>query len=387
MMIRMKKEECKGKRRLPVASARFGLYITPRYVTREAYSVSFSEKALFQNLINLRDIGTAIDLIRTEGMGRLARKIFSPESSRVRARWSHVDAPARSWLDVPAVVSRRNRIISGDGRTPPQRYVAEKYFRDGTPRKALSLGCGNGNKDLVWMQCGAFERLDACDISEERIRHANSSAAELGLSDRAHFHTADARFFRPGSSYDVVILDESLHHLSPVLDTLVHVKNMLRPGGMLILNDYVGPPRFQWTDAQMAAANAAIGSLPERYRRTPSGEPKEDIYRPGRLTMYLHDPSEAAESHRILPGVRKLFTIMEFSEYGGTILHPLLKDISHNFLPGDPETAGLLKKLFAAEDDQLVNGTLPSDFVFLVASKPAGGTEYHSYAHHAEERR
>ena len=48
-----------------------------------------------------------------------------------------------------------------------------------------------------------------------------------------------------------------------------------------------------------------------------------------------------------------------------------LKDIAHNFLSGDRITSELLEKLFILENDKLDSGILSSDFVFLVATKPA----------------
>ena len=37
---------------------------------------------------------------------------------------------------------------------------------------------------------------------------------------------------------------------------------MLEPGGLLFVEDFVGPARFQWTDAQLEAINRLLSRLP-----------------------------------------------------------------------------------------------------------------------------
>jgi hypothetical protein len=52
--------------------------------------------------------------------------------------------------------------------------------------------------------------------------------------------------------------------------------------------------------------------------------------------MHYNDPSEAVESSNILSQLAIHFDIVEMKEYGGTVLHLLLYEIAHHFLPGDP---------------------------------------------------
>jgi hypothetical protein len=92
-----------------------------------------------------------------------------------------------------------------------------------------------------------------------------------------------------------------------------------------VLNEYIGPARFQWTARQLEAVNALRELLPPRYRvRWQDRGLKRRVHRPSRLSMMLYDPSEAVESDRIVPSLDKFFAVVERRDYGGTFsIHSL----------------------------------------------------------------
>ena len=103
-------------------------------------------------------------------------------------------------------------------------------------------------------------------------------------------------------SLDAVIWEAALHHMTPLRTVLERAGRWLKPGGLMLVNEFVGPTRFQWTDRQLEAANALLDLLPQRLRRQPDGRLKSRIVRPSHLAMRL-DPSEAIESSDILPAL------------------------------------------------------------------------------------
>jgi len=158
-----------------------------------------------------------------------------------------------------------------------------------------------------------------------------------------------------------------LHHFHPIAAVLDKVRRGLKEKGIFIANEYVGPSRFQWTDAQLDAANRIVGMIPEEYRNKYfDGRLKKKIHRPGRLSMFLNDPSESAESSLIENAIAGQFRILERKEYGGTLLQLVFKDIAHNFINEKAETKELLKSIFDEEDEMLRKGKIKSDFVFYV---------------------
>ena len=325
---------------------------------------------MFGNLVNLHDVVTFAEKVRD--VRWLVRRLAPVSRIRIRAAWQHTDAPATSWADIPDLHRRWNLLITGSPDLSPEDYVVNRYFSGRTDLRMLSLGCGTGEKELAWLAGGRISQMEAFDLSPERIARATARAAERGLEDRATFRVADARrlALEPGR-YDLVLLDGALHHLAPVRNVLDSVAQAISPVGLLVLNDFVGPSRFQWTDAQLEAVRDVLVEIPATYRRRwQTGKPKSREYRPGKLSLWINDPSEAAESSDILPGLRERFDLLQTTPLGGTILHLLFKDIAHHYIRPDDTARRILNSAFAAEDRALAAGTLPSDFVFAVA-RPA----------------
>jgi SAM-dependent methyltransferase len=106
------------------------------------------------------------------------------------------------------------------------------------------------------------------DISPEQTWRASRRAKEAGLDDVLSFHTAGARQALPEADgqYDVVLALNSLHHFGHLGETMRLIARALGPGGLLIMDEYVGPSRFQWPGAQIRAANTLLAALPEERR-------------------------------------------------------------------------------------------------------------------------
>jgi ubiquinone/menaquinone biosynthesis C-methylase UbiE len=326
---------------------------------------------MFGNLFNVHDLFfIARKTFRGLGGGRLP-VLAGTAKDRAKEAWKHVEAPPVSWWDIPAVRERWNLMISGDAAVDYHEYVSLKYLEGGRGLTALSLACGTGHRERRWAALGNFKRIDAYDLSEERIRHARESAEEEGLGGIVNYIVGDVyEIEMPEKSCDVVLAEQALHHFSPLEDILRRVEKSLRPGGLFVVNEFVGPTRFQWTERQLKAANALLKTLPSRYRRKwRDGTVKTRVVRPSLLGMFLRDPSEAVESSRILPLVRELFEVTEIREYGGTVISILLEGIAQNFLSGDSETRRVLRDIFDAEDRLLKSGDIKSDYVIAVCRR------------------
>jgi len=69
------------------------------------------------------------------------------------------------------------------------------------------------------------------------------------------------------------------------------------------LDEFIGPSRFQWTDAQIQIMNEQLQQLPKHLRRLISDQSKfkERIVRKTVAYMAAADPSEAVRSSEIVP--------------------------------------------------------------------------------------
>jgi len=327
---------------------------------------------MFNNAVNWRDFYDLVGILRDQGLGWLTRRLVQGRIKNIQDTWKNVEQPRSYIWNIPAVHRRINRLVSGAEGMNYATYVSQKYLCAGAPRVGISLACGNGAKELLWAENCRFAQLDAYDISPRRIEFANRQAQAVGHGEIQYRVGDVCQLEWPPNQYDVVLSDQALHHITPLESLIVSLRKTLKPSGHLIVNEYIGPSRFQWTDQQLKAIGDVLDLLPECYRRRQSnGRLKKRVYRPSRLRMYLADPSEAVESGRIVPLLHRHFDVIERKDYGCAILHMLFDDIAANFLDQsghekDDTARQWLETCFKMEDELMAKGQVASDFALFV---------------------
>ncbi len=322
---------------------------------------------MFDNFVNFRDLTNLRKLLSPHRCWAFASRLARSGTRQVQQVWATVERPPTNWWDIPAVLERWNVLISGQATVDPQTYFVSKYLQGRDALTALSLGCGTGHRELRWAATGKFQKIVGIDLSDQRIERAIRLAHESGDTGILQYrvgNVVDGQW--PAGAYNLVLAEQSLHHFSPLTDVLESIRRLLRPGGYFVVNEYVGPTRFQWTDRQIEVVNSLLGVLPASYRVRWDGSLKSRVHRPSRLSMILSDPSEAIESASILPLLSRMFEVVESKPYGGTILHLLFQGIAHHFLGQNPSVQKWLRLCFEVEDLLLESGELKSDFMFLV---------------------
>jgi 2-polyprenyl-3-methyl-5-hydroxy-6-metoxy-1,4-benzoquinol methylase len=319
------------------------------------------------NLVNRDDAGRLYRKLRHGQMRRITEKLRVRGQDRVLMRWAGAD-PSREkvqWDEIPAVRRRWLTVGAGGGGVSFPEHVARTWLADRPGLRALSPGCGTGVWEIDWARLGVFKNITGIDISSEQIERASQLAKDAGLDHVLSYQAADARqvLREEEGQVDVVLVLQALHHFRRVEETTELIARALRPGGLLIFDDYVGPSKYQWAKAQMRSANALLAELPAERRVQNDGRIKHRVLRPSRLSMRLDDPAEAAESAALMPSLRRHFTIVEEHSYG-SILPLALQDIAHNFTADDPATAQVVEQCIAAEDQALAR--LGPNFVLAV---------------------
>ncbi len=298
------------------------------------------------------------------------------ERARVSEVWSQA-AEERAeicgwyWMAHPMVRARVNTLISGDPDCDAYGRLERLYRERGWTLPighAVSLGCGFGNLERDLLRRGWVERMTAYDLADGAVAEARRLAEDAGFSARVTYHVADLNTLElePGSA-DAVFAHSSVHHVGALEHLYATVHRALRPGGVFHLHEFVGPTRFQWTDAQLALVNEFMDALPPRLRRLPSGQPKGAMRRPTIEDMIAADPSEAIRSAELVAALHPWFEIIEERRTGGAVAHLALGDIAQNFDTANEADVSVLRDLFAREDRAMADGTIGSDFAILTA--------------------
>ena len=286
-----------------------------------------------------------------------------PPAERERAEGSF-------WMAHPLVAARVNVKSSGHAERDGYAHLRSMLGAAGWTfpvARAASIGCGFGALERGLASLSFARRIDGYDLAEAPINEARRLATELGL-DGLQYHVADLeQDDLPEANFDMVFASHSVHHFARLDRLFGSVRRSLRPGGIFHLQEYVGPDRFQWTDAQVQAINEFLRSLPEHYRRLPSGAVRAAVSRPSVADVIAIDPSEAICSSKITEVLARHFRILEYRELGGSLLQTGLSGIVQNFDPSDPRDAAHLGRFFELEDRLMAEGRIGSDFATITA--------------------
>jgi 2-polyprenyl-3-methyl-5-hydroxy-6-metoxy-1,4-benzoquinol methylase len=322
-----------------------------------------------KTLISFGDFLDVYRKLKTDGWRFFIPKFKFSGIERTRTAWSHIEAIPVHWWDIPAVQERKNRLVTGMKNVEFPEYIYRKYLKGKKNLKALSPGCGTGSLEIQLARYPCFSLVEAFDLSKPRILNAVRESEKREIQN-LNFHVQDIYKFDFGvSQYDLILFNGFLHHIRDVEKILIKARESLTPDGILVIHEYVGPNRFQWPRNQIKAVRELLDQIPEEYRKFwKCKRVKKKLYRPGLIRMILSDPSEAVESEAILPGLNRYFNPIEIKQLGGNLLHPLFKDIAHNFINSDEdESKQILNLIFETEDSYLKENQ--SDFVFGVFRK------------------
>jgi SAM-dependent methyltransferase len=279
----------------------------------------------------------------------------------------------RFWQSHPVTLRHINRLITGDADESWLGFTKRRFAPESLGR-GVSLGCGHGWAEREAIELGLCESLDGFDISEEALEVARRQAKEGGLDERLHYGQADLNTLElaPGA-YDIAIAAQVLHHIEALEHLLDQLVASLRPGGLLVVNEYIGPARFQWLDKTEELMNRMLDVLPDDKRLNRfNGFVKEQMTRTPAEEIARIDPSESVRSDEIVQLLESRFETLYRADFGGTLLQFLLADIAANFSPDDPKDVALLDLMSLFEEVLIAERVLPSDFAFFVLKSRRG---------------
>lgn len=343
--------------------------------------------------------------------------------TRAAAYWGNeqrLDFYARGglvWWDVPAVRRRLNVRISGDPECDWIAHLRRTHLAGRAPvARALSLCCGDGRIERSLVSGGVVKECEGVDAAPGALERARALADEAGIAGLSYRLCDVNQLEADEGAYDLVVAHQALHHIE-ALEHVAHTcQKALRPGGLMIVHEYVGPNRLATTPRDVELMNVALRLLPERLRASVSWQRSGRVGPGARRTPLqwakkawlklvhgelwaalthrrdlarLHstgqayikseirpiigdelaadDPTEAIRSADILGVLRAEFEFIQLTPLHGALLHRVLDDIAGNFDADDAEAAMMLEMLFDIEDRLTAAGQLESHFAFVVA--------------------
>jgi 2-polyprenyl-3-methyl-5-hydroxy-6-metoxy-1,4-benzoquinol methylase len=286
--------------------------------------------------------------------------------------WSDPESEASDtqWVRVPGVAENMNRRATGDPALDWINHSASLLTSFAKPIKALSIGCGFGIIERTLRRHDYCQLIHGVDVAEKAIETARKTAQAEGL-DGLSYEVADlnaAKF--PPQTYDVVYAHASLHHIFQLERLLNEIKQTLRPGGLFVVYEYIGPSQMQFPRRDLELADVFLKVIPERYRQLQRRKgTKKEALRASLDTMNSSDPSEGIRANEIVPLIASRFEIRHFRYVGGTLLLLIFNEIAGNFLESDLEIKPVIDALITLDNFLIDNKVLPSYHVYMVCEK------------------
>lgn len=308
--------------------------------------------------------------------------------------WSNVDCSAsdRNFYCFPPIRARACKLIfdvADSRRDWCEYWTVEKYLKDRVPfAEALSLCCGFGEIERTLARLNVFKNMTGVDIASGAIEQAKRRAAEDGLSNVAYrlcdINTEDL----PESTYDLIWANGALHHIRELEHVIPKLYRALKPKGMLVSNEYVGPKYQQIGARQKEIINAVVHLLPPSLREDVPAEGRVEAsirrifgvetrgiygqaWQPTPMSYFEDiDPSECVASDRIIPILTEVFDKTEVKYFGGSILFYALGEKFYNrFNLEDESHREVLEMLFRVEDTLISTGEIPADNAHIICWK------------------
>lgn len=261
------------------------------------------------------------------------------------------------WNGCPPIQDHHFKLITGRPDHNPVAWFIEHY---GPFENMASIACGDGILERFVAE-NFSGQITGFDISPGSIERA----ASLTTNPRAHFAVQDANTAEwPEAQYDAVFAHGGLHHIENLDFCIGQMAKGLKKGGMLYVNDYFGPARFQFTDTQLRLARELLAQIPARFRT--GLEP----VRCDPVALEAMDPSEAVRPDHTYDAIRANFEIVKIFKLGGTLLGPIFGGSCLNTAIIETSEGLEIAKRLAEAERALINAdAISSDHLVLVCRK------------------
>ncbi len=150
-------------------------------------------------------------------------------------------------------------------------YQFVKSILQHLAQQILEIGCGNGYLSLELARDG--HEVIGIDLSQDIIEVAERSKSAHpdppGFGSLRYICADVNTWQAPDASFDAVIFNRALHHLSELEQTIAKVKRLLKQGGKIICQDYAYD-RFDERTASWLYQMQRLLFLSEHYDADPA---------------------------------------------------------------------------------------------------------------------
>jgi SAM-dependent methyltransferase len=246
----------------------------------------------------------------------------------------------------------------------------------------LSLGAGNCDTEVrlaeLLLAAGVGNFLFHClDINPEMLARGKRLAEERNLSSRFVLIETDINSWDAQASCDIVIANQSLHHIVELELLLQKVHRCLRRGGFFLTNDMIGRNgHMRWPEA-LELVQACWALLDEKHKWNHILKRHEEVYENWDCSR---EGFEGIRSQDILPLLLKHFQFDFFLGFSNAINVFVDRAFGHNFDVSNPKDCYFID--FVAQlDDYFIEAGKLKPTQMIAAMRKTGKSPPRVYKH------
>jgi SAM-dependent methyltransferase len=274
---------------------------------------------------------------------------------------SYKNTLERGWSGSPIVLAYRSRMVTGSDTGNPSLLIMDHLSPQCKCGKVLVLGCGQSFSEHWLVASGTAHLAHGIDIAPGAIEKARAETAVQGLSGRVTHEVMDINnLCLLENSYDGLLISQSMHHFEKLEHICDEIVKGLKPDAPIVIDDFVGPTRFQYSDERLNLMNRLLACLPPHLQKPPIELIPIEAF-------LANDPSEGVRCGEIPGIIRNFFSIEKELPYGGSIIYQLLQDIVPKIKHDDPGDRAIINLLVTFEEYLIKTQRMDSDFVMFFA--------------------
>lgn len=228
----------------------------------------------------------------------------------------------------------------------------------GRPVRMASLFAGTAQVEAAIIRTAKVEvDITLVDINEGLLQRACKYMPDY-VKTSMLIQDVNALSLEP-DQYDIIVCVSGIHHAVELERIWISARNGLRQGGELwLIGEQVGPNGNRLAPDDLAAANKAFQTLPEKYRRNAqTGTVDDEI--PNK--DFSEATYEGIRSEDIVPTLNRFFTPVTVYSRNCFLWRLLNQTYSENYDMAKPDDVALVESLVEAELAHLKGGGKPTE--------------------------
>ena len=226
--------------------------------------------------------------------------------------------------------------------------------------RIVSIGCGNCDmesrmaKRLLEEAHNNFH-IVCMDVNPNMLKRGQEFAAQIGVAEHLQFEQNDFNQWRPKNKYDVVIANQSLHHVVELEDLFDTIKRQLEPRGVFLTSDMIGRNgHLRWPEARKAL-EPFWQELPKTYRYNRLLQRQEDTFQDHDCSV---DGFEGIRAQDVLPLLVERFNFELFIPFANLVMVFIDRPFGHNFDAKANWDRDFIDRVHARDEAGILNGEL-----------------------------